>query len=151
MPVTRIDDIEVRLLTRGEADVLMRVDDDVFDGPVCRDYAKAFLADPNSVIAVAINRDTVVGMASALTYWHPDKPLQMFVNEVGVASAYLRRGLGKALVSCLLEAARDLGCTEAWVATEEDNDPARALYRALSGEESEDKAVVYTFDLSSPS
>ncbi len=124
----------------------MRADDDVFDAPVRRDYAEAFLADSNSVIAVALHRDTVVGMASALTYRHPDKPLQMFVNEVGVASAYLRRGIGKALVSCLLKAARDLGCAEAWVATEVDNDPARALYRALGGEESDDKAVVYTFN-----
>ena len=120
MPVTATNDIEVRLLSRSDADVLMRADDDVFDAPVRRDYAKAFLADSNSVIAVALHQDTVVGMASALTYRHPDKPLQMFVNEVGVASAYLRRGIGKALVSCLLEAARELGCTEAWVATEEE-------------------------------
>ena len=129
----------------------MRADDDVFDGRVRRDYVEAFLADSNTVIAVALDRDTVVGMASAITYRHPDKPLQMFVNEVGVASAYLRRGIGKALVSCLLETARELGCTEAWVATEEDNDPARALYRTLGGEESEDRAVVYTFDLSNRS
>ena len=100
------------------------------------------------MIAVALHRDTVVGMARRITYHQPDKPLQMSSTKLGVASAYLRRGIGKALVSCLLEAARGLGCTEAWVATEEDNDPARALYRALGGEGSEDRAVVYTFDLS---
>ena len=44
---------------------------------------EAFLADSNSVIAVALPWDTVVGMASALTYRHPDKPLQMLSMKSG--------------------------------------------------------------------
>ena len=75
------NDIEVRLLSRSDADVLMRADDDVFDARFAGTTSEAFLADSNSVIAVALDRDTVVGMASAITYRHPDKPLQMFVNE----------------------------------------------------------------------
>jgi aminoglycoside 6'-N-acetyltransferase I len=34
----------------------------------------------------------VVGMASAFEYFHPGKPPQMFVNEVGVTPAHQRRG-----------------------------------------------------------
>jgi ribosomal protein S18 acetylase RimI-like enzyme len=141
-------EIEIRLLSRSDADVLLRADADVFDFPVRRDYAEAFLAEPNSLIAVALDRGTIVGMASAFTYRHPDKPLQLFINEVGVAPDHRRRGIAKKLVARLLFAARELGCAEAWVATEAENAPARALYQALEGEEDESRAVVYTYDLS---
>lgn len=135
----------VRLLTRDDIDLLASAGDDVFDFPVRRDYAEAFLDEPNSLIAVATVRDRIVGMASAFTYRHPDKPLQLFINEVGVAERWQRRGIGKALVARILEAARALGVAEAWVATEEANAPARALYSGLGGVEDEARAVVYVY------
>lgn len=138
---------QVRLLDRGDIDQLAAAGDDVFDFPVRRDYAEAFLEEPNSLIAVALEGDRIVGMASAFTYRHPDKPLQMFVNEVGVAEHCRRRGIGKALMSRIFEAARELGVTEAWVATEEDNGPARALYAGLGGREDEAHAVVYVYEI----
>ncbi len=69
----------------------------------------------------------VVGMASGLHYVHPDKAPQMFVNEVAVAPAFQRRGLGRRLVGALLEHGRGLGCGEAWVLTEASN-AALAMY-----------------------
>ena len=45
-----------------------------------KDYAEAFLAEGHSLITVALDQGTVVGMASAFTYRHPDKPLQLFIN-----------------------------------------------------------------------
>lgn len=138
----------VRLLDVGDAGVLADVADDVFDHPVRPDLAEAFLRQPQNLIAVAIDGTRVVGMATGLTYLHPDKPLQLFVNEVGVSAAWQRQGLGRRLVTLLLERARELGCVEAWVATEVDNTPARALYAALQGVEDPEHAVVYTYDLS---
>jgi ribosomal protein S18 acetylase RimI-like enzyme len=139
--------VEVRLLGPGEAAVLERVADDVFDHAVQPALAEAYLADPNNLLAVAIDDGLVVGMATGLTYLHPDKPLQLWVNEVGVDARWHRRGLGMRLVQTLLDAARARGCREAWVATEENNTPARALYRALDGAEDSDRAVVYTWAL----
>jgi ribosomal protein S18 acetylase RimI-like enzyme len=139
--------IHVLLLTAGDVAVLDRVDDDVFDHQVRRDLAEAFLRDPRNLLAVAIQDGVVVGMASGLTYLHPDKPLQLFINELGVAERCRRRGLARRLMTLLMERGRALGCTEAWVATEVDNAAARAVYEALAGKEDDDLAVVYTWPL----
>jgi ribosomal protein S18 acetylase RimI-like enzyme len=137
--------IKVRLLSPSDADLLATAGDDVFDFPVRRDYAESFLGEPNSLIVVALDGDRIVGMASAFTYRHPDKPLQMFVNEVGVAEHCRRRGIGQALMVRILAAARERGAAEVWVATEEDNAPARAFYAALGGKEDEARAIVYVY------
>ncbi|KFL36625.1 GNAT family N-acetyltransferase [Arenimonas donghaensis] len=138
---------EVRLLRSGDESTLERVEPDVFDNPVQPDLAARYLADPNNLLAVAIRDGEVVGMASGLMYLHPDKPLQLFVNEVGVAASCRGQGMGKRLVQALLEQARIRGCTEAWVATELANAPARALYAAMKGAEDADHAVIYTWRL----
>jgi ribosomal protein S18 acetylase RimI-like enzyme len=140
-------EIAIRIVTAADADLLERVDDDVFDHPVQPALLAAFLAQPSNVLAVALADDVVVGMASGIAYVHPDKPLQLFVNEVGVSSRFQRRGIGTRLLGALLEHARALGCTEAWVATEDDNRAARALYGAVGGVEQAERAVVFEFAL----
>jgi ribosomal protein S18 acetylase RimI-like enzyme len=142
-----MDLIEVRLLGPADTAVLDRVADDVFDHAVQSALAQAFLADPKNLLAVAIDDGLVVGMATALLYLHPDKPLQCFVNEVGVSPRWHRRGLGARLMRTLLAAARERGAEEAWVATEENNTPARTLYKSLDGAEDSDPAIVYTWPL----
>jgi ribosomal protein S18 acetylase RimI-like enzyme len=137
--------IEVRPLTLAEVDVLLRVDPDVFDDEVRLEWARDYLADPRAHLAVAIVDGVVIGMASGLVYNHPDKPRQLFLNEVGVAEPYRRRGVGRRLIETLLEAGRAAGCVEAWVATETDNHTAREFYAALGGREEPSPAVVYTF------
>ena len=136
---------EIRVLAPGDASVLDRVADQVFDEAVNAAWARELLADPRYHLVVAIDGDTVVGFASAVHYVHPDKAPQLWINEVGVAPAHHRRGMGRALLAALLERGRSLGCSEAWVLTEEDNEPARGLYRALGGVESE--CIMYTIPL----
>ena len=138
---------EVHLVTEASRALLDRVDEDVFDHEVRPEYASAFLANPANLLAVAVADGAVVGMASGIAYAHPDKPLQLFVNEVGVAERFHRRGAGAAVVDALLRRGRELGCREAWVATEVGNAPARGLYRAVGGVEDEEQAVVYVFPL----
>lgn len=125
----------VRLLHPGEAAVLSNTAADVFDKPIRQDWARAMLAAPGHVLAVALAGDTVVGMASALVYLRPDKPPEMWISEVGVAPAWHRQGLGRRLVETLLAEARARNCPEVWVATEADNHAARALYAATGGAE----------------
>ena len=123
----------VRLLGRDDANVLERVADDVFDNDIDPGLAAEFLGDPRHHLAVAIEDDVVVGMASAVHYVHPDKMPEMFVNEVGVAPAYQRRGIGRQLLQALFERARELGCYEAWVSTDEENTAARRMYASVGG------------------
>jgi ribosomal protein S18 acetylase RimI-like enzyme len=137
--------IEIRTLGPKDAAVLDRVAPDVFDGPVDPDLLAEFLEDSRHHLAVALDGGTVVGMASAVDYVHPDKPRQLWINEVGVAPAHRRLGLARRMLQVLFECGRERGCTEAWVGTEHDNVAARALYTGLDG--SEEPFVLYTFPL----
>lgn len=145
--MNQLPDVSFHLVTSETARLLDRIDPDVFDHAVRPELLTRFLANDMNHLVVAVRDGEVVGMASGISYVHPDKPLQMFVNEVGVADSQRRRGIGARLVQFLLEHARRIGCEEAWVATEIDNLPARALYAATGGSESDDLAVVYAYPL----
>jgi aminoglycoside 6'-N-acetyltransferase I len=86
-------------------------------------------------------------MASGVHYVHPDKEPQMFINEVGVSAAYEGQGLGRRLLTALLGRASELGCTEAWTATEPDNARAQALYRKVGGIKDDTAFVMFTFPI----
>jgi len=104
--------IDIRLLSEGDAAMLGRVADHVFDHPV--DEALA---------------------------------AELWVNEVGVAVEARRRGVGQALMNCLFELGRELGCSEAWVLTERSDEAAEALYRSVGGLEDAGKTVSFSFQL----
>jgi aminoglycoside 6'-N-acetyltransferase I len=140
MPVT------VRILGPDDRVVLQHVAPDVFDGPVDARWSAEFLADPRHHLAVAIEDGLVVGMASALHYIHPDKPPELWVNEVGVAPTHQRQGIGRQTLAALLAHARTVGCREAWVLTSADNGAARWMYAAVGGRE-EESPVMIAFNL----
>jgi aminoglycoside 6'-N-acetyltransferase I len=140
--------VEVRTLTAADAALLERVAPGVFDDPLDAAATRRFLDDPRHHLAVAIDGGTIVGMASAVHYDHPDKPApEMWVNEVGVAPTHRERGLGKRLLARIIDEARALGCSEAWVLTDRSNHPALRLYRSLGGEERPYDQVMLTFVL----
>ena len=139
--------IDVRMLDRAESSVLDRVAPGVFDGAVDPRWTAEFLADSRHHLAVALDQGVVVGMASAVHYVHPDKPRELWINEVGVTSSHQGQGIGKRLLRALLEHASTLGCTEAWVLTDADNIAAQRLYRAAGGTAEPDQAVMFTFPL----
>ena len=141
-------DVEVRMLKPGDERVFLKVADDVFDYAVSAAAVEAFLADPRHHIAAAIDDGHIVGFASGVHYFHPDKPVaDLFVNEVGVAESHRGRGLGRAVVKCLLDAGRALGCGEAWVLTDRSNAPAMATYASAGGVEAPQDQVMFTFFL----
>lgn len=137
--------IVVKLLGPGDAGVLERVAPGVFDHDVDPNLAAEFVADPRHHLAVALDGGRVVGMASALHYVHPDKPPELWINEVGVAESHWRRGIGRRLLGTLLARGRELGCSQAWVATDEGNTAARRLYAAAGGVE--EAALIYTIPI----
>lgn len=135
----------IRVLGRGDAHLLDDVAAEVFDEPIDPRWRDEFLADPRHHIAVALLEGRVVGMATGVHYVHPDKPPELWVNEVGVAPAQQRRGIGLRLLRALFEHGRSLGCEDAWLGTEPDNTAARRLYAAAGGKE---QPMVYvTFSL----
>ena len=136
--------IEIRIVGSDESHLLGSVAQDLFDNPVEPDLVAAFFRQPNHHLCVALDGGVIVGFASGVVYVHPDKPPQLWINEVGVAPTHRRKGVGKALVGHLVSLGQELGCTEIWVATEGDNEPARALYRSAGGIETPD-IVMATF------
>jgi len=135
----------IRLLGPGDAAVLCDVAEGVFDNEINPRWTAEFLSDLRHHLAVAMLDQQVIGMASAVHYVHPDKPPELWVNEVGVAPEFRRQGIGGQLVAALFARGRDLGCKEAWLGTEESNTAARRLYAAAGGVE---EAMVYvTFEL----
>lgn len=142
-------DVSFHRVSSANASLLDRVDDDVFDHAVQPALLQQFLANSSNLLVVAVVDDVVIGMASGIAYVHPDKPMQLFVNEVGVAAQFQRQGVGKRLMAAILEQGRSMGCREAWVATEVDNAPARALYVSAGGREETQTAVVYVYPLES--
>lgn len=135
----------IRILGAADAPILDRVAPGVFDNAVDPRWAAAFLADPRHHLAVALVDDLVVGMASAVHYVHPDKPPELWVNEVGVAPPHRRKGIGRRLMEALFAHGYALGCREAWLGTEADNIAARRLYAAVGGQE--EPMVYVTFRL----
>lgn len=137
----------IRLLGPGDDGVLDRLAPGVFDRRLDPRWTTEFLADHRHHLAVAVEDGIVVGMASAVHYVHPDKPPELWINEVGVAPDHRGSGLGRRLVERLLARGRELGCASAWTLTDEKNEAARALYRRAGGERTAPAPVVFEFDL----
>ena len=139
--------IDIRILTPGNAYILDKIGAEVFDHAIDPEQLEAFLADPRHVMVVAVDVDRVVGMASAVEYFHPDKQPQLWINEVGVGSAYRKRGIGRKLVQALIDNGEDRGCTYAWLGTDEDNTRAQACFGSVVGAEQPQPFLLYEWDL----
>lgn len=137
----------VRLLRAGEEALLARAAPGVFDDAVRPGLTREFLADPRHHIVVALDGDAAVGFVSAVHYVHPDKPPELWINEVGVADTHRKRGIAKKMMRTMLAHGRTLGCKVAWVLTDTDNEAARALYASAGGKELSQNTVHVEFRL----
>ena len=139
--------LEYRMLGAGDAAVLDRVAADLFDGAIQPQLAQEFLGDARHHLAVAIDDGIVVGFASGVHYVHPDKPAELWINEVAVAPTHLRRGVAQSLLRLLFDAGRALGCGQAWVLTDRDNIAAMRLYASVGGDPGTHEHVMFDFQL----
>jgi GNAT superfamily N-acetyltransferase len=131
-----------------DAGVLANIAPDVFDDPIHVARAAEFLADPRHHLVVAIEDGWVIGFVSAVHYVHPDKPRpELWINEVGVAVTHRGQGLATRLLHSVFEAARRVGCAEAWVLTDRANTAAMRLYAAAARAEAPTDHVMFTFEL----
>lgn len=135
----------IKILTQNDISLLQNAANDLFDQSIDEKLASEFLNDPRHHIVVAIFNEQIVGFASALHYIHPDKPAELWINEVGVAEEHQNKGIAKAIMKQLFQLGKNLGCASAWVLTESDNLPANRLYQSIGGEKSE--ATLYEFQI----
>ena len=139
--------IEYHLVTTENTTLLDNVDPDVFDNAIVASQTQAFVNDNRHVLFVAVDDGLVIGMATGVEMFHPDKQPQLFINEVGVAERYRRRGIGRHLTGLLLDVARGRGCDYAWLGTEDDNVAARACYASVPGVSEPEPFVLFEWDL----
>ncbi len=130
-----MDEITIHRVGLADHDIFRDIADGVFDHAVKLEYLKPFLASDLHEIVVAVAQSQIVGMGSAVVYYHPDKAPQFWINEVGTGDAWLRRGIATRIMKRLFQIAEDRKCTYVWLGTEPDNTAALGLYRKLKGDE----------------
>lgn len=137
----------IEKLSADNADLLQTMQHEVFDNAIDPVQLQAFIDDSRHVLFMAVIDGAVVGMASGVEYYHPDKKPQMWINEVGVADKFQRQGIGRGLVAALIGEAKSRGCDCAWLGTEPGNVAANACYRAVPGVSSPESFVLYEWSL----
>jgi len=136
----------IRTLLPGEGATIVAAGQ-LFDAPPDLATAERFLVTPGHHLLLAFEDETAAGFVSGIELTHPDKGTEMFLYELAVDEPFRRRGIGRALVEALIRIARDRGCYDMWVLTDDDNEAALATYRT-SGTSAESSHVMLTWDLS---
>jgi aminoglycoside 6'-N-acetyltransferase I len=137
--------VEIRRIGAGDAGLLARVADDVFDDDIDPARTAAYLAEKNHMLIVAIEDGVVVGQTAGMVHRHVDQPTELYIDNLGVTPDLRRRGIARRLVEDLIAWGKAQGCEEAWVGTEPDNEAARGLYVAMGGEVVD--IVMYEYEL----
>jgi ribosomal protein S18 acetylase RimI-like enzyme len=123
-------DVEIRRVGPLDAGLLDRVADGVFDERIDPARLAAYVAMPGHFMLVALRGGEVVAQVAAVVHRHPDKPTELYIDEVGVAPIMQRRGIARRMLDTMLALGKAEGCEEMWVGTEPDNLPAKGLYES---------------------
>jgi ribosomal protein S18 acetylase RimI-like enzyme len=137
--------VEIRQVGPRDEALFERIAVDVFDEPVDPERLTAYLAEPNHLMLVAVNGGQIIAQCAAVIHRHPDKVTELYIDEVGVSPKWQRQGIARKMLDRMFALGRSLGCGEAWVGTEIDNDPARRLYEGLGSEA--ETFVMYEYQL----
>ncbi len=142
--------VQTRRITDQDLDLFDNLAPEVFDEAIHPERLKAYLNEPCNLMLLAYEEqpdgtNLTVGQCAAVLHLHPDKPTELYVDELGTALTHRRRGIARRLMKEILDWGEEHGCPEGWLGTELDNKPARTLYEDLfdPGEE----IVMYEFDI----
>lgn len=137
--------ITTHRLTRKTASLLENVADDVFDGDIDPDRLSTYLASTGHLMIVAVCDRQVIGQVAAYIHRHADQGADIYVDNLGVTPNFQRRGVARRLVDEVMAWGKALGCHQAWIVTDIDNDAARALYVGLGA--TAEPIVMFSYDL----
>jgi ribosomal protein S18 acetylase RimI-like enzyme len=137
--------ITVWRMAPDDAAAFARIAEGVFDQPIDPVRLRDYLATPGHLLVLAFDGDLIVGQCAGVLHRHPDKVTELYIDEVGTGDNYLRRGVASLMLGELFAWGRELGCAEAWLGTELDNEAANGFYRRWGG--AEDTIKYYEFKL----
>lgn len=136
-------DIDYHLITADNRDLLGAIEKQVFEAPVRDDFLDACLANPHQFLIVAVADAKVIGKALSYIFFFPDKPAEIYIEEIDVAKKWRRKGIASGLMDAVGAEGKKRGIAEYWLITEKDNEGARALYERTA--HNEQKSVWYEF------
>jgi len=139
--------VDLLILNQQNATILNNIAEAVFDHPINPTSLNAFLACPRHIMVLAIEEKIVIGMASAVEYFHPDKAPQLWINEIGVTPSKRNQGIGRQLIQQLLTIAKERHCVFAWLGTDTDNYSAQSCFKAVPNGEKPDSFLMYEWEL----
>jgi aminoglycoside 6'-N-acetyltransferase I len=123
--------IAIHRITPANTVLLDDIAPDVFDAPIDATRLSAYVAERNHALFIATDADTVVAQGRGMVHHSPDEAPVLYIDNFGVAPTHQRRGIGTRLFAALRAWAKDEGATTVWLATETDNEQAKAFYAAL--------------------
>ena len=139
-------DVQIIRVGPEQSGLLDRVAEDVFDERIDLGRLAAYVADPSHMMVVAVANGEVIGQARGVVHRHPDEPTELYIDNLGVTPARKREGIATRLLDDLVDWGRSRGCEQAWVGTEPDNEPARALYQGRGSDAETFVMYFYEFD-----
>ena len=117
----------IRRMTLEDAQAVWAIEDATFPTPwSLRDFEHEMRENPCARYLVAVKDDRIIGFAGIhiiLDEGH--------ITNIAITEAERGHGYGKALTQALLQYASDLGVQYVTLEVRENNEPAKALYKAL--------------------
>lgn len=139
--------MKYKLLTKNDSNQLLeliKLFGDAFEDPATylkalpsNDYLQRFLENSSNLVLVAVDdKSTVLGglVAYVLDKFEQNRK-EIFVYDLGIATAHQRKGLGTGLLNHLKTVAKQLGAYQIFVEAEGGDDRAIEFYKTIANEE----------------
>lgn len=107
---------------------------------------REFVSNPDRFYIIATIGGRIAGATHGYLHLHPAGPKYLYIDEVDTVKQFRRQGVATAMMREAFAIGRELGATEAWLGTEDDNEPAKALYQSLRPSEIE-RGPIYTYKI----
>jgi len=124
--------VDIRILGPGDEDLLVAAVELAGEGPLSRERATGFLAEPDLVNVVAVDAGAPVGFIYGFVLRRYEA-VSFFIYSVDTAPSHQRRGLAKSMLARLSQLGRSGRWDEMFVFTNASNPPAMGLYASAGG------------------
>ncbi|NKL39704.1 GNAT family N-acetyltransferase [Rhizobium leguminosarum bv. viciae] len=115
-------------LTRDTVGLLENIAEEVFDQELNAQRLATYLKSSGHLMIIAVCEKQVIGQVAAYVHSHPDRASDVYIDNLGVAPPFQRRGVARRLLDEVLAWGKTLDCDQAWIVTDTGNNAARALY-----------------------
>ncbi|MGO7375642.1 GNAT family N-acetyltransferase [Rhizobium ruizarguesonis] len=115
-------------LTRDTVGLLENIAEEVFDQEINAQRLATYLKSSGHLMIIAVCEKQVIGQIAAYVHSHPDRASDVYIDNLGVAPPFQRRGVARRLLDEVLAWGKTLDCDQAWIVTDTENNAARALY-----------------------